>query len=201
MSTLLHVIVTGNIGTGKTTLVQHLAGTVPGSLALPERPGLYLADLYRDPTTYAFRSQLDFTLQLLDLALTDASAEVIIQERSIFDAHDVFSRTMLEAGHITPRDFELLERIQRMTAARVRPAFLIFLEATPPVAYERMRRRADIDETMMTMDYLERLGRAYAHWYSTFSLCPKVAIATDGKSAAEVAAVAAAAILARKTGG
>ena len=189
-----HVIITGNIGTGKTTLVHRLHEEFPGALALEEREGMYLADLYRDPAGYAFRSQLDFTLHLLDLALATPDAELVIQERSIFDAHDVFSRTLLEAGHIEPRDFELLARVHKMTAAQTAPTLVIFLEASVPVAYARMRERDLAAEATVVEDYLDVLRRAYARWYEAFDLCPKVKIETTDLSPAAVAAAAAASI-------
>ena len=99
------IAVAGNIGVGKSTLVEMLCeklGWTPFFEPVAENP--YLADFYRDMQAWAFQSQIFFLTHRLrahhQLARYPSSA---IQDRSVYEdaeifAHNLFLQVAVDLG-------------------------------------------------------------------------------------------------------
>jgi len=184
-----HVVLTGNIGTGKTTAVRNLGAMIRGSRVFVEQKGQFLERYYRDPT-YAFMNQLDYTIQFLEQAAAIARSEGktwVLQDRSISDTHGVFSRMLFEAGQISGEQFELLGRLHDLASDMCKPTLLVLLEALPETCFDRTVGRGDAEERSVSLEYLTRLHAAHRRWYDTFDLCPKLKIVTDSRERESVA--------------
>ena len=102
------VAVAGNIGVGKSTLVEMLCKKLswePFYEPVAENP--YLSDFYEDMPTWSFHSQIFFLSHRLrshhDLAKHPTS---VIQDRSVYEDAEVFAQNLFRQGHIQPRDYE-----------------------------------------------------------------------------------------------
>jgi deoxyadenosine/deoxycytidine kinase len=180
MPPIKYVIVAGNIGTGKTTAVQQVSLRLKTAAAFYEERDIYLARFYSDPERYAFVNQLAYSLQYLTQAAhISKSNEVVIQDRSIYDTHEVFSTMRFEEGLIKNEEFLLLERIHDACHLITQPSLLVVLDASVDVAYRRFKARAHELEKGLTKQLLHRLRNRYLAWYSSFDLCAKVLIRTD----------------------
>ena len=183
-----YIIVAGNIGTGKTSVIEALRSRVDGFLVLFERRDIFLERYYSDPVKYAFLNQLAFSLQYLEQAVQIAkSSAAVVQDRSIYDTHHVFSRMMYHEGAISEEQFSLLERVFNAADALVRPTLLVMLHAPVDLVYDRMVRRGVKEEAKVPKSYLATLGDAYDRWYSKFDRCEKMLISTQEKSPEEAA--------------
>ena len=94
------IAVAGNIGVGKSTLVEMLCAKLdwtPFFEPVAENP--YLADFYKDMQTWAFHSQIFFLTHRLrahhQLALYPSSA---IQDRSVYEDAEIFARNLYRQG-------------------------------------------------------------------------------------------------------
>ena len=104
------ITVAGNIGVGKSTLVELLAKRLawePVYEAVSENP--YLTDFYEDMWRWSFHSQVFFLSRRLqqhhDLLQRDTS---VIQDRSVYEDAEVFARNLYQRGHLSPGSVPLL---------------------------------------------------------------------------------------------
>lgn len=91
------VVVAGNIGAGKSTLVDLLSsklGFTPFFEPVSDNP--YLADFYADMGKWAFHSQLYYLTRrlLIHKELLEASGSVI-QDRCVYEDAEIFARIFI----------------------------------------------------------------------------------------------------------
>jgi len=186
MCPLEHIIIAGGICTGKTTLSTSLASVSANAIAFPEKKGTFLAQFYRD-SSFAFMNQLDYTIQMMERAPAILRhTGTIVEDRAIFDTHEVFSTMMVNDGLMARWQFDTLTRLYDSWRQLVRPTLLILLDCSPEVSFRRMRARGDQEEDPVTIAYLSRLHALYLSWYARFDLCQKILIETDTLEIPEV---------------
>lgn len=182
-----YIVIAGSIGTGKTTTSEAVASMVPGWAALVETRDTFLARFYDDPKKYAFLNQLAYSLQYVEQAVEISMAtRDIVQDRSIYDTHQVFSQWRREAGLICEDEFELLERTFRIAHRLVCPTLLVLLECSIEVASRRIVSRNMTTELGLTSPFLSELSHRYANWFEHFDLSPKLRLSTDHQPVASV---------------
>ncbi|MBO4850321.1 MAG: deoxynucleoside kinase [Prevotella sp.] len=160
----MHIVIAGNIGSGKTTLTTLLArhyGWTPKFEAVEFNP--YLDDYYKDIPRWSFALEVYFLKQrfkdLLDIAQTE---ETVIQDRSIFEGVHVFTANNYAMGNLDDRDYkcymELFESM--MSVVRV-PELMIYLRASIPHLVANIQKRGREYEQQMQLDYLKNLNILY----------------------------------------
>ena len=160
----MHIVIAGNIGSGKTTLTTLLArhyGWIPKFEAVEHNP--YLDDYYKDIPRWSFALEVFFLKQrfkdLLDIA---SSEKTVIQDRSIFEGVYVFAANNHRMGNLDDRDFECYMQLfeSMMTAVKV-PALMIYLRSSIPHLVENIQKRGREYEQQMQLDYLKNLNQLY----------------------------------------
>jgi len=176
------VAVAGNIGVGKSTLVQMLCsemGWDPFYEPVADNP--YLADFYADMPAWAFHSQVFFLAHRLrahvQLAGHDNS---VIQDRSVYEDAEIFAENLYRQGHIQPRDYKTYRELYE-TAAQFLPApdLVIYLRASVPTLLNRISNRGRDYERTIAPEYLQSLNDLYEAWIDNFILCPVLAVPAD----------------------
>lgn len=198
-----YVTIAGTIGAGKSTTVQALATLLPDSETYQEVRDIYLERFYADPSRFGFLNQLAYSLQYLEqaVAISRSSHAYVLQDRSIYDTHEVFSRMRLQQGVIDPDAFVLLSRIARACVSLSTPDLLVHLTVNPTEALRRVRLRAFAEEARITQALLLDLDAAYRKWFDGFTLCRKLEIETTCKSPDEVCAAIVSAVADVRTKG
>ncbi len=176
------VAVAGNIGVGKSTLVQKLCLTMgydPFFEPVTENP--YLADFYRDMSAWSFHSQVFFLTHRLrahhEIAHHQKS---VIQDRSVYEDAEIFAHNLYLQGFIHPRDYETYRNLyQTVIDFLPPPDLVIYLRASVPTLMTRINRRGRDYEKTITADYLNGLNNLYEKWISTFTLCPVLTVPSD----------------------
>jgi len=159
-----HIVIAGNIGSGKSTLTEMLArhyGWEARYEAVVGNP--YLEDYYRDLHRWSFNLEVYFLKErfrdLIDIAKSD---HTIVQDRSIFEGVYVFMANNKAMGNLSDRDYatfmELFE--QMMTVVRV-PDLMIYLKASVAHLVGNIQKRGREYEQLMNLEYLENLNRRY----------------------------------------
>jgi deoxyadenosine/deoxycytidine kinase len=178
----VYVTVAGNIGVGKSTLVEILScayGWQPYYELVRDHP--YLDDYYRDMPRWGFHAQVYFLSQRYEQQqeISDNPLSVI-QDRSMFEDYEIFVKGLLEQGILTPRDFQTYRRLYRALSHSVdRPDLLIYLRGSVPVLQEHIQGRSRPYERAIPDDYLATLNRRYELWVDRWELCPVLTFDCD----------------------
>jgi deoxyadenosine/deoxycytidine kinase len=109
------VAVAGNIGAGKSSLVDWLSrqlGMVPFFEPHDENP--YLADFYADMARWAFPSQLFFLIRRFQIhqkiATYPGRGRPLVQDRTLYEDAEIFARHLHRQGYIDDRDYRTYVR-------------------------------------------------------------------------------------------
>lgn len=176
------VAVAGNIGVGKSTLVELLSarlGWEPFFEPVAENP--YLADFYADMDAWSFHSQIFFLTHRLrshyDLAKHVSS---VVQDRSVYEDAEIFAQNLYLQGHIQYRDYQTYRELYETTMRFLPPPDLVvYLRASVPTLMNRISNRGRAYEQTITSDYLGGLNNLYETWIDNFTLCPILAVPAD----------------------
>lgn len=176
------VAVAGNIGVGKSTLVQLLADRLtwqPFYEPVGENP--YLADFYHDMRSWAFHSQVFFLTRRLRThrKLVDHPTSAI-QDRTVYEDAEIFAHNLFLQGHITERDYSTYRDLYQVLSEFLPPPDLIvYLRATVDTLMGRIALRGRDYELKIEPDYLHRLNSLYESWIDNFALCPILKVPAD----------------------
>ena len=176
------IVVAGNIGSGKTTLVEILSqklGFVPFYEPHEENP--YLADFYEDMKRWSYQSQVYFLTRRLrihkELLLAKGS---VVQDRSVYEDAEIFARNLYLQGDLTQRDYSVYQDLYHILAALLPPPnLMVYLRASVDTLQQRIAKRGREYEAGISRDYLTRLNDLYEDWMTAFDQCPVLIINTD----------------------
>jgi deoxyadenosine/deoxycytidine kinase len=176
------VAVAGNIGVGKSTLVDLLAkrlGWAPFYEPVGENP--YLADFYGDMTAWSFQSQIFFlTRRLLSHRQLLDHPTSAIQDRSVYEDAEIFAHNLYLQGHMADRDYNTYRELyQVLTRFLPPPDLVIYLRASVNTLQGRIEQRGRDYERQIQPDYLQRLNELYNAWTENFKLCPILTVPAD----------------------
>jgi len=176
------VAVAGNIGVGKSTLVEMLCNSLgwqPFFEPVAENP--YLADFYKDMRAWSFHSQVFFLTHRLrahhQLALHPTS---VIQDRSVYEDAEIFAQNLFLQGNINERDYATYRGLyETLVEFLPPPDLVIYLRASVATLQARIRQRDRYYERGISPDYLSGLNSLYENWISSFKLCPVLTVPAD----------------------
>lgn len=177
-----YVVLAGNIGAGKSTLVGMLCerlGWEPYYEPVTENP--YLDDFYKDMKAWAFHSQVFFLTHRAQAhrALMDVP-RAVVQDRSFYEDAEVFARALHLQGAINDRDWETYRGLyQTLTTLLSPPDLVVYLRASVPTLQHRISLRGREFEARIADDYLERLNTLYEEWISGFTVSPVLVVPSD----------------------
>ena len=176
------IVVAGNIGAGKSTLVQILSerlGFKPFFEPVNDNP--YLEDFYRNMEAWSFHSQLYFLTRRLRIhkQLLDAEGSVV-QDRSVYEDAEVFARNLYLQEDMSTRDYGVYQDLYRILIDLLPPPNLVvYLRTSVDTLLERINTRGRGFEAGISRSYLERLNILYEEWIASFAQCPVLIIPSD----------------------
>ena len=176
------ITIAGNIGVGKSTLVQLLSdriGWEPVFEAVSENP--YLADFYEDMQRWSFQSQVYFLSRRLQQHYTLLQhPNSIIQDRSVYEDAEIFARNLYQQEDMNERDWaSYMDLYRTLTLLLKPPDLVIYLKATVPTLRRRISHRGRDFERGIADEYLDRLNNLYDEWANNFVLSPVLIIDTN----------------------
>ena len=166
-----HIAVCGNIGSGKTTLVEKLSrhyGWQPLFESVDHNP--YLKDFYEDMTRWAFHLQIYFlNSRFNQIRQIRDSDKAIIQDRTIYEDAYIFAANLHKSQHISDRDYQsYLDIFHSMISMVQPPDLLIYLKADIPKLVQQIQKRGREYEYSIRLEYLKNLNDHYDQWIGSY---------------------------------
>jgi deoxyadenosine/deoxycytidine kinase len=167
----MHIAISGNIGSGKTTLTRLLAKHykwTPHFEDVEDNP--YLDDFYREMQRWSFNLQIYFlNSRFRQVKEIRDSGKDIIQDRTIYEDAHIFAPNLHAMGLMPSRDFEnYLSLFELMDSFVAPPDLLIYLRASIPTLVDQIQKRGRDYENNIRIDYLNRLNERYEAWISGY---------------------------------
>jgi deoxyguanosine kinase len=174
-----YLVVEGPIGAGKTSLARRLASRLSADLLL-EQPAEnpFIARFYQDMARYALPTQLFFLFQrarmIEPLKQPDMFSRPTVAD-FLLDKDLLFARVTLSGD-----EFALYQKIYESLRPQAPvPELVVYLQASPAVLVERVRRRAAGFERGISEEYLALLVESYARFFYHYSSSPVLIVNSD----------------------
>jgi len=163
----------GNVGTGKSTFLKELENEGLGVIYEPVKQWEnmknssgknLIEEFYGNQSRYAYTFQsIAFRTRVKNIE--NCSPDTII-ERSIFTDKNVFAKTCYENGMMNDIEWNDYSEWFSWLSDRfnVKPNGFIYLQASPEVSYDRIKKRSRSGEETIPFDYLERLHNKHEKW-------------------------------------
>ena len=176
------VAVAGNIGVGKSTLVEMLCRKLGWDPFFePEANNPYLSDFYANMDAWGFHSQVYFLAHRMraNLQLVTHTGSVV-QDRSIYEDAEIFARNLFLQGHINERDYNTYRDLYHVMVEFLPPPDLvIYLRASTSTLIRRISLRNRSYERSISPEYLDQLNALYQTWIDSFTICPVLTVPAD----------------------
>ena len=169
------IAVAGNMGVGKTSLVQflqHQYGFEPVYEPFMDNP--YLDDFYTDMKSWAYHSQVYFLTHKFRLHMELSTSErTVVQDRTIYEDAEIFCTNLFRGRKIAKRDYETyMELYRTMRKALQPPDLMIYLRCNVRNIRKRITRRGRPSEQEIPASYLRRLNLLYEDWVERYDQSP-----------------------------
>ena len=170
MKNIKHIVISGNIGVGKTTLSEIISKKFNWELQLEEvKDNPYLEDLYKSMTDWSFHLQIFFlNSRFNQIQKISESNNIVIQDRSIYEDFEVFTKTLHDSGVLMDREFNNYKRLYNTILKYIKePDLLIYLRnLNIDKIISNIEKRSRKFEKAIDKDYLKKLNLYYENWIS-----------------------------------
>jgi deoxyadenosine/deoxycytidine kinase len=177
-----YIAIAGNIGAGKSTLVDFLCKTygVPPFFE-PNEDNPYLADFYADMNAWAFHSQVFFLTHKFRIHQElDKTPGIVVQDRTIYEDAEVFASALYKSKRLTDRDWKTYcELYETICNAIQPPDLMVYLKCSLKTTKQRIKLRGRAMEQSIPTSYLKLLQESYDAWFAKWTKSEVLEIDTD----------------------
>jgi deoxyguanosine kinase len=172
-----YIAVEGPIRVGKSTLAKVLADRLHARRVFDCEDNPFLSDFYGEKEGAAFRAQMYFLFERQRRLHEANPAETpgAVVSDFLFEKDKIFAYVNLDDNEL-----KLYEQYFEMFAAGLSaPDLVIYLQAKPEVLRQRIARKADPAEELISLEYLEEVSRAYEHFFFRYSASDLLVVNTS----------------------
>jgi len=172
--------VEGIVGSGKSTLLSAFK-KYPFIDILPEPLEKWtnlegndmLGLIYTDPKRWGLAQESYCALTFTEEHLR-AIGLVKGQERSVHSARFVFTETLRMAGKMSDVEYTIMDQWYRLlnneilespTGFDLSADLIVYLQTSPQIAYDRIKKRGRSEENGIQMSFLDNLNRLHEDWF------------------------------------
>jgi deoxyguanosine kinase len=163
-----HVVVEGNIGSGKTSLAKMLAERWNARLLLETfEDNPFLPKFYEEPERYGFPVELTFLAERYHQKKETTLQTDLFQPKLVADY--MFSKSMIFARiNLTEDEFELYRTLFQIIHERLpKPDLIVFLHCPPEKALQNIAKRGRSYEESIQLEYLQSINQGYLEYFRT----------------------------------
>ena len=176
------IAIAGNMGTGKSSLVDFLSSTYRAEpFYEPNEDNPYLADFYEDMKKWAFNSQMYFLSSKFRIHQElDQQPGVVVQDRTIYEDAQIFATALRNMRYIDDRDWHTYWSFYETILNAINPPdLMIYLRCSMRTLRKRIRLRGRKMEQDIPLAYLKRLDSLYEDWFESYDRSKVLIIETD----------------------
>jgi deoxyadenosine/deoxycytidine kinase len=167
----MHIAIAGNIGAGKTSLVESLSNHFTWKAHYEDiEHNPYLYDFYNEMNRWSFNLQVYFLhSRFMQIIKIQESLSTVIQDRTIYEDAHIFAANLHDMGLFASRDFETYLGLFETICSLVKPPdMIIYLQASVPTLVKQIQKRGREYEANIRLEYLKRLNERYEAWASSY---------------------------------
>jgi deoxyadenosine/deoxycytidine kinase len=186
--------IVGNIGVGKSTLIEALKTSPLADRLLsawPNRQGeeslhtfpetfdaKVLDAFYKDPNAYAFTAQIEFFNGRLHRQSSIKRARgIVLEDRTIFEDYHIFGKAQKILGRLSEAEYIAYQRNYNLMMEKIdEPNLVVYLRADTPTLLKRIANRGRDSEKSIPSDYLNLLNSLYEEFISRHVTCPVLVV-------------------------
>lgn len=164
------VFIEGNIGVGKSTVLDHLKSRGWTILKENVEDWRFLTKRYTDPQRYTFHLQVEAATNIMknivDVMSKCSDSDTIVIERSIWSCA-IFAKLALEKMMMIEDEYRVLKLLYSQLMNSIpdqSKCFSFYLNATPETCMSRIVNRNRESENNITLPYLAQLDQEFLQW-------------------------------------
>ena len=176
------IAIAGNIGVGKSTLVEFLSRTYGISPYYePSEDNPYLPDFYEDMKRWSFHSQLYFLSNKFRIHQNlDRMPGLVVLDRTIFEDAEIFATALHDMRCMDDRDWATYCAFYKSILEAIKPPdLMIYLRCSMRTLRKRIKLRGREMEEDIPLAYLKRLERLYETWIGSYDMSEVLVLETD----------------------
>jgi len=170
------VVVEGNIGSGKTTFLEHFKKFSEEVEILAEPVEKWrnakghnlLQMMYENPSRWSLTFQTYVQLTMLQNHTMDTSKNVKLMERSIFSAKYCFVENLMRSGKMPLSEYEVLSSwfdfLLTSPQVDLGVDLIVYMRTSPEVALTRLMERGRVEEHLIAKQYIEDIHQQHEDW-------------------------------------
>jgi deoxyadenosine/deoxycytidine kinase len=176
------IAIAGNIGVGKSTLVEFLSRTYGISPYYePSEDNPYLPNFYEDMKRWSFHSQLYFLSNKFRIHQElDRMPGLVVLDRTIFEDAEIFATALHDMRYIDDRDWATYCAFYKSILDAIEPPdLMIYLRCSMRTLRKRIKLRGREMEEYIPLSYLKRLDKLYENWIESYDMSEILVLETD----------------------
>jgi deoxyadenosine/deoxycytidine kinase len=183
MSKPIIISVEGNIGSGKSTILEKLEGFMRDNnriVFLKEPVDIWesikdsntgeniLQKFYKDQYTYAFPFQVMAYASRLSMIRNTIKnrndIDIIICERSLAADKHIFAKMLYDDGKIDDISYQIYNNFYNMFEEEFKLDGIIYIDADAEICSERINKRSRAGESGISLEYLQKCKSYHHEW-------------------------------------
>jgi len=177
-----YIVIEGNIGAGKTTLVNRLAQDIDARKVLEQyADNPFLPKFYNKPDKYSFQLELSFLAARYHQLHKELSNRDLFQPRTVADYYFVKSLIFAKAT-LSDDEFKLYQSLFSIIHKQLPvPDLYVYLHLSTSRLLEQIKERGRPYEQHITDDYLSSIQKGYFDFFKQQPNFPVVIIDVNTK--------------------
>jgi len=159
-----YIALEGPIRVGKSTLARIIAERLNAQRVIEPEDNPFLNAFYDDEPGAAFQVQFSFLIQRFEQL---RALEVGPNTRKVVVADYIFEKDKLFANiNLSDEELRVYDQYYRYFRSQLpTPDLVIYLQATPEVLKQRLKKKNAPGEVAISDDYIEEVAKAYEHFF------------------------------------